>query len=282
MVKIITDSTCDMDANLLKEYDVSVIPSTVNLDNRLFRDGIDLSLEEMYALIEKTGTLPKTAAPTPGEFVDFFKKFDDDIVFIGISSRSSATVQNARLAAGDLPDKNIQVVDSLHLSSAIALQVIEAALLARDGLSAVDIAHHLEEFRTRVRTIFIVDTLKFLYMGGRCSALENVVGSVLQIKPMIYMQPNGALGVKKKIRGSREKSIQALLDELRADADNVDTRRIFISGNSCEKDAEFMAAEIKKIVPVKEVIYAENGIVISSHCGRGAISIHYVLNKPVA
>lgn len=279
MVKIITDSTCDMDRSLLKEYDVSVIPLTVNLDNRLFRDGIDLSLEEMYQLIDKTGTLPKTAAPTPGEFVKFFKQFDDDIVFIGISSQSSATVQNARLAAGDLPGKNIQVVDSLHLSSAIALQVIEAALMAREGHSALEIARYLEEMRTRVRTIFIVDTLKYLYMGGRCSALENVVGSVLQIKPMIYMQPNGALGVKKKIRGSREKSIQALLDELRADAPNTDTKRIFISGNSCEKDVEFLTAEIKKIVPVQEVIYAENGIVISSHCGRGALSIHYVLHE---
>ena len=282
MVKIITDSTCDMDETLLKEFDISVIPLTVNLDNRLFRDGIDLGLEEMYALVDKTGTLPKTAAPTPGEFVEFFKKFDDDIVFIGISSNSSATVQNARLAAGDLAGKNIQVVDSLHLSSAIALQVIEAALLARDGLSAAEIASNLEELRTRIRTIFIVDTLKYLHMGGRCSALENVVGSMLQIKPMIYMQPNGALGVKKKIRGSREKSIQALLDELRSDAENVDTRRIFISGNSCEKDVEFLTAEIKKIVPVKDVHFAENGIVISSHCGRGALSIHYILNRNVS
>jgi DegV family protein with EDD domain len=282
MVKIITDSTCDMDRALLKKYDVSVIPLTVNLDNRLFRDGIDLNLEEMYQLVDKTGTLPKTAAPTPGEFVQFFKQFDDDIVFIGISSQSSATVQNARLAAGDLPGKNIQVVDSLHLSSAIALQVIEAAQMARESRSPLEIAQHLEEMRTRVRTVFIVDTLKYLYMGGRCSALENVVGSVLQIKPMIYMQPNGALGVKKKIRGSREKSIQALLDELRVDASNTDAQRIFISGNSCEKDAEFLAAEIKKILPVKEVIYAENGIVISSHCGRGALSIHYVINKNVA
>lgn len=279
MVKIITDSTCDMDRSLLKEYGVSVIPLTVNLDNRLFRDGIDLGLEDMYALIDKTGTLPKTAAPTPGEFLELFKQFDEEIVFIGIASQSSATVQNARLAANDLPGKNIQVVDSLHLSSALALQVIEAALLARDGLSAMEIARRLEDLRTRVRTIFIVDTLKYLYMGGRCSALENVVGSMLQIKPMIYMQPNGTLGVKKKIRGSREKSIQALLDEFRLDADNTDTRRIFISGNGCEKDVEFLTTEIRKILPVQEVIYAENGIVISSHCGRGALSIHYILKK---
>jgi DegV family protein with EDD domain len=279
MVKIITDSTCDMDRTLLKEYDVSVIPLTVNLDNRLFRDGIDLSLEEMYQLIDKTGTLPKTAAPTPGEFVQFFKQFDDDIVFIGISSQSSATVHNARLAAGDLPGKSIQVVDSLHLSSAIALQVIEAVLMAREGCSALDIAEHIEDMRTRVRTVFIVDTLKFLYMGGRCSALENVVGSMLQIKPMIYMQSNGSLGVKKKIRGSREKGIQALLDELRVHASYIDSRRIFISGNSCEKDVDFLSTEIKKIIPDCEVIYAENGIVISSHCGRGALSIHYVLKE---
>ena len=214
MVKIITDSTCDMDKSLFNEYGIEVIPLSVNLDNRIFRDGIDLSLDEMYSLINKTKTLPKTSAPTPGEFIEFFNQFSDDIVFIGISTNSSATVQNARLAAKDLPAKNIQVVDSLSLSSGLALQVIEAALLARDGLSAVEIAKRLEEFRTRVRTVFIVDTLEYLYMGGRCSALQNVMGSLLQIKPMIYMQPNGALGVKRKIRGSREKGLQALLDEV--------------------------------------------------------------------
>lgn len=278
MVKIITDSTCDMDDALLKEFDIAVIPLTVHLDNRVFRDGIELKLDEMYDLIEKTRTLPKTAAPTPGEFVEFFKKFDDDIVFIGISSNSSATVQNARLAAKDLPDRNIRVVDSLSLSSGLALQVIEAALLARDGLPAEEIAKHMEEFRTRVHTVFIVDTLEFLYMGGRCSALQNVMGSLLQIKPMIYMQPNGALGVKKKIRGNRDKGMQALLDEVRADAASIDPRRVFISYNYCDDDVAFLSNEIRKIIPVQQIHPAINGTVISSHCGKKALSIHYVLN----
>ncbi len=120
MVQIITDSTCDMDKSLFQEFNIAVIPLSVNLDGRVFRDGIDLGLDEMYRLISKSGSLPKTAAPTPGEFVEFFKQFNDDIVFIGISSNSSATVQNARLAAADVPEKNIQVVDSLSLSSGLA------------------------------------------------------------------------------------------------------------------------------------------------------------------
>lgn len=279
MVRIITDSTCDMEKALLDEFEVSVIPLTVHLDNRVFRDGLDLNLEEMYRMVEKTGTLPKTAAPTPGEFVEFFKQFTDDIVFIGISSKSSATVQNARLAATDLPGKNIKVVDSLSLSSGLALQVIEASLLSRQGVTAEDIATNLEEFRTRVRTVFIVDTLEYLYMGGRCSALQNVMGSLLQIKPMIYMQPDGALGVKKKIRGNREKGLQALLDEVHADAAMIDPRRVFMSGNYCDEDYVFLADEMRKFLPVREFLSVTNGIVISSHCGKRAISIHYVLKK---
>ncbi len=282
MVKIITDSTCDLDGSLLQDYDISVIPLSVNLDGRVFRDGIDLGLDEMYRLIEKTGTLPKTAAPTPGEFVEFFKQFEDDIVFIGISSNSSATVQNARLAAKDLPFKNIHVVDSLSLSSGLALQVIEASLLARDGLQAEEIAKRIEEYRTRVRTVFIVDTLEFLYMGGRCSALQNVMGSLLQIKPMIYMQPNGSLGVKKKIRGNRDKGLQALLDEVRDDVAHIDPQRMFISYNYCEDDVEFLKTEIRKILPVKEIHPAITGTVVSSHCGKKAISIHYVLDENLA
>jgi DegV family protein with EDD domain len=277
MVQIITDSTCDMDKSLFQAFNIAVIPLAVNLDNRVFRDGIDLNLDEMYRLISKTNTLPKTAAPTPGEFVEFFKKFNEDIVFIGISTNSSATVQNARLAITDLPARNIQVVDSLSLSSGLALQVIEAALLARNGLPAAEIASHIKEFRTRVRTVFIVDTLEYLYMGGRCSALQNVMGSLLQIKPMIYMQPNGALGVKKKIRGSRAKGLQALLDEVRADAPNIDPRRVFMSYNRCEDDVAFLSTELRKIVPFEEVHPAITGTVVSSHCGPKAISIHYVL-----
>lgn len=277
MVKIITDSTCDMDDALFKEFNISVIPLTVHLDGRVFRDGIELKLDEMYQLIDKTKTLPKTAAPTPGEFVELFKQFEDDIVFIGISTKSSATVQSARLAAKDLTPKNIQVVDSRSLSSGLALQVIEAALLARDGIQAEEIKNRLKEFRTRVRTAFIVDTLEYLYMGGRCSALQNVMGSLLQIKPMIYMQPNGALGVKKKIRGNRDKGIQTLLDELRADAPNIDLRRVFISYNYCEDDVKFLTDEIRKIIPVQQIHPAVNGTVISSHCGKKALSVHYVL-----
>jgi len=279
MVKIITDSTCDLEKSTLKEFDIAVIPLSVNLDGKVFRDGIDLPLEEMYRLIDKTGTLPKTSAPTPGEFVEFFRRFKEDIVFIGISSNSSATVQNARLAAADLPGRSIQVVDSLSLSSGLALQVIEAALLARDGLTAAEIARKIEEFRTRVRTVFIVDTLEYLYLGGRCSALQNVMGSLLQIKPMIYMQPNGALGVKKKVRGNREKGLQVLLDEVRADAARIDPRRVFISYNYCEDDVEFLSQEIRKIIPVQEIHPAINGTVVSSHCGKKAISIHYVLKE---
>jgi DegV family protein with EDD domain len=279
MVKIITDSTCDLEKSTLQEFDIAVIPLSVNLDGKVFRDGIDLPLEEMYHLIDKTGTLPKTSAPTPGEFVEFFRQFKEDIVFIGISSNSSATVQNARLAAADLPGRSIQVVDSLSLSSGLALQVIEAALLAREGLTAAQIAPKIEEFRTRVRTVFIVDTLEYLYLGGRCSALQNVMGSLLQIKPMIYMQPNGALGVKKKVRGNREKGMQSLLDEVRADAALIDPRRVFISYNYCEDDVEFLSQEIRKIIRVQEIHPAVNGTVVSSHCGKKAISIHYVLKE---
>jgi DegV family protein with EDD domain len=277
MVQIVTDSTCDLPKPILQEMNIAVIPLSVNLDNRIFRDGIDLSLDEMYSLIEKTGTLPKTAAPTPGEFVEFFKQFTGEIVFIGISSNSSATVQNARLAAADLPEKVIHIVDSLNLSTGLGIQVIEAAEMASNGFTALEIAESLNKFRERVHTAFIVDTLDYLYMGGRCSALQNVMSSLLKIRPLIYMQPNGSLGVKKKIRGAREKALQALLDDVRADASRLDTRRVFITYNRCDEDAAFLRQEILKIVPVEEVIPTITGTVVASHCGPKSISIQYAL-----
>jgi DegV family protein with EDD domain len=277
MVQIVTDSTCDLEKSMCKDFNIAVIPLSVNLDGRIFRDGIDLSLDEMYQLVNKTGTLPKTAAPTPGEFVEFFNQFTDDIVFIGISSNASATVQNARLAAADLHNKKIEVVDSLNLSTGLGLQVIEAAEMAKQGSSAKEITSHLNSLRNRVHTAFIVDTLDYLYMGGRCSALQNVMSSLLKIRPLIFMQPNGALGVKKKIRGSREKALQGLLDDVREDAAKIDGRRLFITYNRCDEDAEFLKQEIMKIVPAKAIHLTITGTVVASHCGPKTISIQYAL-----
>lgn len=277
MVQIVTDSTCDLEKSMLEEFNIAVIPLSVNLDGRVFRDGIDLSLDEMYRLVDKSGSLPKTAAPTPGEFVDFFNKFSEDIVFIGISSNSSTTVQNARLAASDVPHKNILVVDSLNVSSGLGIQVIEAAELAKKGLPAREIAEHINTFRNRIHTAFIVDTLDYLYMGGRCSALQNVMSSLLKIRPLVFMQPNGALGVKRKIRGSREKALQGLLDDFREDASQIDCRRVFITYNRCDDDAEALKQEIMKIIPVKEVHLTITGTVVASHCGPKTISIQYAL-----
>jgi DegV family protein with EDD domain len=277
MVQIVTDSTCDLEKSMLEEFNIAVIPLSVNLDGRVYRDGIDLSLDEMYRLVDKSGSLPKTAAPTPGEFVDFFNKFSEDIVFIGISSNSSTTVQNARLAAADVPHKNILVVDSLNVSSGLGIQVIEAAELAKKGLPAREIAEHINTFRNRIHTAFIVDTLDYLYMGGRCSALQNVMSSLLKIRPLVFMQPNGALGVKKKIRGSREKALQELLDDVREDASQIDCRRVFITYNRCDDDAETLKQEIMKIIPVKEVHLTITGTVVASHCGPKTISIQYAL-----
>jgi DegV family protein with EDD domain len=277
MVQIVTDSTCDLEKSMLDEFNIAVIPLSVNLDGKVFRDGIDLSLDEMYRLVDKSGALPKTAAPTPGEFVDFFNQISGDIVFIGISSNSSATVQNARLAAADLPDKNIIIVDSLNLSSGLGIQVVEAAEMAKNGLPAQEIAEHINKFRTRVHNAFIVDTLDYLYMGGRCSALQNVMSSLLKIRPLIFMQPNGTLGVKKRIRGSREKALQVLLDDVREDAANIDSRRLFITYNRCDDDAAFLKQEIMKIIPAKEVFLTITGTVVASHCGPKTISIQYAL-----
>jgi len=277
MVQIITDSTCDLEKSMLEEFDIAVIPLSVNLDGRQFWDGIDLTLDELYRLVHKSGALPKTAAPTPGEFIALFNKFPEDIVFIGISSNASATVQNARLAAVDLPQKNIQVVDSLNLTTGLGIQAMEAAELARKGFSAKEIAEHIKIFRTRIHTAFIVDTMEYLYMGGRCSALQNVMSSLLKIRPLIYMQPNGSLGVKKKIRGSRAKALQGLLDDVREDAALIDTRRIFITYNRCEEDADFIKQEILKILPAKEVHLTITGTVVASHCGPKTISIQYAL-----
>ena len=276
MITILTDSCADLNQDLISKFSIHIISLTVFINEKIYHDGIDLNLPELYHQVEVSGELPKTSAPSVAEFQTFFQSFPGDLIYTGISSKLSATCQNAFLAAENLPDRHIHVIDSRNLSTGIGLLVLKAADLRDQGLGADEIEKEIRSLLPKVHTSFMVDTLDYLYKGGRCTAIENIVGSLLKIRPVIEVKIDGSLGIKEKTRGTRKKALTCLLDDFKAHLPNVDLQRVFVTHSGCDEDGEFLAAELRNIAPIREIHITTAGCTISSHCGPGTIGILYL------
>lgn len=275
MVNIITDSTSDLGSEITAEFNLTVIPLSVAIGGKIYQDGVDIRQNDLFALIEKHKELPKTSAPSVGEFRNTFDR-PGESVFIGISSRLSTTIQNACLASELLPAGKVRVVDSLNLSTGVGLLALRAAELRDQGSSTEQIEQELLALTRKVRTSFVIDTMEYLYKGGRCTALQAFAGSVLKIHPIIEVHPDGTLGVKEKTRGTLQKGLQMVLEDFEEHQDELDRRRVFITTTSeDEADIQFLVDGVKKIAAPQEIRITRAGSVISSHCGPGTSGILY-------
>ncbi|TDT61591.1 DegV family protein [Fonticella tunisiensis] len=277
-VKIFTDSTNDLTPEIISKYDVSVLPLYVNFDDGTYRDGIDMTPEMLYKKVEETGKLPKTASASPADFYNAFKPYIDagqDIIYIGISSALSSTIQNARIAATEFPEGRIEIVDSMNLSTGIGLLVLKAADYAAEGLGVKEVAERVREKVPKVRTAFVIDTLDYLYKGGRCSALQNFMSGIFKIKPIVKVV-DGRMILGQKARGKREHALNTMLNNVLAAKDNIDPDRIIITHAMGENDAEYLKKEIAKNINAREIIITKAGCVIFSHCGPNTVGIIYI------
>lgn len=274
MVTIITDSTADLGPEIAAQYDVRVIPLNVTLAGKTYKDGMDLNQQKLFELVKQHNELPKTSAPSVGEFTEMFKQAGE-CVFVGISSKLSATIQNALLAAKSFPEGTVRVVDSLNLSTGIGLLALRAAEMRDTGKSAAEIEKVLLDSISKVRTSFVIDTMDFLYKGGRCTALQAIAGSVLKIHPIIEVRGDGTLGVKEKARGVRLKGLQAMLDDFAAHLPELDRGRVFVTSTGGPEDIDFLVSEVKRLASPDEVLVTRAGSVISSHCGPDTSGILY-------
>lgn len=277
-IKLITDSTSDLSEEIIKKYDIAVVPLYVVFGEESYRDGVDITTAELYEKVDAVKMLPKTSAPTPVDFWTIFRGYIDagkDIVYIGLSSQMSSTIQNARLAAAEFPEGRIEVIDSANLSTGIGLLVLKAADLAGQGAGVREIAEKVKEYVPRVKTRFIINTLDYLYKGGRCTALESFVGGLFKIKPVVTVK-EGKMTLEEKIRGKREKALANMLENALLDNERMDEDRIFITHSQSTEDAEYLRKELQSRLKVKEVLVTDAGCVISSHCGPNTVGILYI------
>lgn len=280
-VKIVTDSTADLDKDLLASLDIEVLPLLVNFGEESFRDGIDITTEELYKKVEETRELPKTSAVGPGEFINFFEKWIGkgyDVVYVGIGSTLSGTFRAANVAKLDFPEDRIYLIDSKNLSSGSGLLVLKASDFAKQGLSAKEISEKLNEFVPKIRSQFAIKVLDYLHKGGRASGTQALVGKFLRIRPIIKVI-DGKLEVYKKPMGTMRKAVDIMLEEYFLEGNNVDLDYVMITHSLADNHAEYMKEQVLEKLKPKNLLITNAGCVISSHCGEGTIGILYIVKE---
>lgn len=273
------DSTCDLGETLLKRYDVHIQPLHIHLGEKQFKDGVDITPDDIYATFDKEKKLPQTSAPNPGDYIDYFKQWTDkghEVIHISLGSGISSSYQNARLAAEVLG--NVFVVDSGNLSTGMGLLVIEAAEKIDAGKSAEVIYNELLDAKEKVEASFIINQLTYLREGGRCSALTAFSASVLNIKPCIEVNPETAnMDVGKKYRGSLSRVLKRYVKDKLAGRDNIKRERIFITHSGTSEDIiNEVKEEIQAHGNFKEILVTRAGCTISSHCGPNTVGILFM------
>ncbi|MGB7605911.1 MAG: DegV family protein [Lutisporaceae bacterium] len=277
-VKLFTDSTCDLTDEILKKYDISMVPLYVHFNEDTFKDREEINTTELYQKVVEYDTLPMTAAPSPGDFYNAFKPFVDEgreILFIGISSLISSTVQNATIAKNDLEAASIEIVDTYNLSTGEGLILLKAANYIEEGLVLKEIGEKLRGFVPKLQSSFVVDTLDYLHKGGRCSAIQLFFSSVLKIRPIIKIV-EGKMAVGEKVRGKMEKALDLMIEDVLSRKGRIDSNRIFLTHSMAQASVDYVKAALEKELDNPEIIITETGCVVASHCGKGTLGVLYM------
>ena len=279
-VCITYDSTCDLTPQLLERFHIRTVPLTIQSGERVFPDDGHYTSSDLYADYRRNGTLPKTTAVSPEAFKAFFAPIlaeGFDIVHIDISSELSCTCQNAVLAAQELAEQGeIHVVDSRQLSTGGGLLALQGARLRDSGMAASDIAAELRHLAPHSDTSFVLDTLEYMWKGGRCSGVAALGANVLKLKPCLEMR-EGRLVVCKKYRGTMEKVYRQYITERLADKAVVeDWAFITHSGEVPEETLQGLTELVRELAPFKEVFVTQAGCTVSSHCGPGTLGVLFL------
>ena len=276
-IKIIADSTCDLSTEIKEKYDIEVHPFIVNLGDKSFRDGVDIKTNDIFNYYKSTGKLSKTAAASPAEYEDLFKKWTEagyDILFFTISSGFSAAYNNACIAAEGM--NNVYVIESANLSTGILLEIMAAGDMIASGMGAQEIAAAIAEIVPKVRASFVIDTLEFLWKGGRCSGVAALGANLLKLKPCIEVV-DGKMSVGKKYRGNIDKVVpQYIKDRLDA-SPRVVKRRAFITHTFDDmKVVNDAVNQVEATGKFDEVLVTKAGCTIYTHCGPNTLGVLFI------
>lgn len=280
MVKIISDSTCDLSPELIAKYDIDILPLHILLGEDEYEDGKNITPEQIYSWSDENKTTPKTSAPALTDAIELFKQYIDEgreIVCFSISSSMSTSGNVMRIAAEELEaEDRITVIDSANLSTGIGLLVIEAAIMAQNNHTVEEIVSAIEALKPNVRASFVVDTLTYLYRGGRCNAVSAMAGGVLKLHPKIVVE-NGSMNASKKYRGKINSAIMTYVKDMEDDLKAARPDRVFITHSGCDRTiVEEVHSYLENLGVFSEILETRAGGVISSHCGPGTLGVLFI------
>ncbi|MBQ3533961.1 MAG: DegV family protein [Clostridia bacterium] len=274
-VRASADSTCDLSPELLQAYGIETLPLYVVMDGNAYKDGLELTPDELYAKVREAGKIGSTAAINVNEYLTFFtrmKESCDTLIHFTISSEMSSCFQNACIAAEEVG--GVYVIDSRNLSTGIGLQVLRACELAQKGMAAEVIVSYVREMAGRVDATFIPESLEFLKMGGRCSAAAALGANLLRLKPCIQVR-EGKMLVGKKYTGSMENVLSKYVKDRLNKLEDLDLSRVFIthSGMSDPAIIDKVKDAVLAIAPFEDVQITRAGCTVSNHCGPNTLGV---------
>ena len=280
MIKIMTDSTSDIDLEYAKKLNIEVVPLKVIFGQKEYKDRVDLQPEQFYDLLASSNSLPSTSQPSPQDYLDIYEKIKenkDTLIVITLSSVLSGTYQSACIAKDLVDYENIYIIDSLNATQGLRLIVEKAVQLRNNGLSAQEIVNVIEEYKTRVHIYAYVDTLEYFYKGGRLSKTSATVGTMLKLKPIVGLK-NGTLDVFAKTRGAL-KATTKVIDVIKEHGEIDLDEPISIGYTGDTSGLDKFENTLREEFGFDEVLHGYVGPVIGTHAGPGARLIAYVTKQ---
>lgn len=274
-IGISADSTCDIPQDLIQKYDINITHLTVLLGDEEHKDGVDITPTQIFDFVDKTGILPKTSAINTTEYTEHFTKLTkkyDAVIHFSLSFNISSTGNNARLASQKFD--NVYVIDTKSLSSGSGLLILSCVDKINAGKDLKTILNELEKEVNKIQASFLVDTLKFLHKGGRCSSIALLGANLLKIKPRISLV-DGEMQVTKKYRGNIQDALLKYADDLLEEI-KPDKTRVFVTYSSRVNPTVDILKDKLRSLGFKQIIESQAGATICSHCGKKTLGVLYM------
>ncbi len=276
-IKIVTDSTCDLSDEMIKQYGITVVPLSISFGEKTYLDGVDISKKEFITLLTSTEELPKSSQPSAGAFEKTYRELLEDpetthVLSIHITEGMSGTV-NAAQTAADMIGEGVTVMNSGFISYALGIQVIEAATMARDGHSISEIVERLKHVREQSSLYIMVDTLEYLAKGGRIGRGRALLGSLLKIKPIASLA-DGVYTPITKVR-THMQMIEYFKKRFKEESEGKTVKAIGIAQVEAEELALKLKEALQQVRDIPFITITETSPIISTHTGPGALALMY-------
>lgn len=276
MTRVVADTTCGLPPDVYRKLNIPMIPQVINFGADSYREGVDIDAAGFMARLRSGKDLPKTAAPYPGDFIEVFKECHDageSIICIHPSAEVSGTVRSAEIAKQDFPGADIRIVDTRTIAGPLASIVLEADALAKQGAGPDEVEALARSLMPRARIYFVVDTLEFLRRGGRIGGASALVGTVLQIKPILTFR-EGRVDQFEKER-TKKKALARIKEVILAESARGPEARISVMHADAREQAEELAKELREALAAGEVPVMDLVPAVVTHAGPGTLAFGF-------